>query len=166
MEWTDYGLLADSSNPSIHTGTSYISIRLSVNGVYKYGWLKIGIIPTADTVFVYSLMIDQTTTSPSFKIGQCDNTWPTVCTTTDIGDMNTSVTNAKVYPNPATNLLFLETNGVPVVGVNIFDAAGCLLYEVKDLQTSSIDITDLSIGIYYAEVILATGSERIRFVKM
>lgn len=164
-DWTTYGLLADSSHLYINEGTSYIKIRLSSNGSYIYGWLKIGITSTADSVFIYSLVINQTGTAPSFQVGQCDVTWPSVCTT-GISEAESAASELNIYPNPATNHLNINLGGLQAEQVCIYDTNGQLISETKQPQGNSLSVSSLPAGIYVAEINVNGLTVRKRWVKM
>lgn len=71
-----------------------------------------------------------------------------------------------VYPNPATSQLFIETNGIPVIEINIYNTTGSLVSQTKQMQTKSIDITQLAAGVYIAEIKTKAGSVKRRWLKM
>lgn len=163
--WTSYGLLAENSNPKVHVGTSYIPLTLRINGVYKNGWVKIGITQTADSVFLYSLMIDQTSTSPSFTIGQCDVTWPSVCTTTDIPEVIKQKNTVDVFPNPTTQ--FIQINfGVESGEITLKNTLGQIAYQNKFTGGShQIDMLEYPAGIYIVTVQAEKKYESVRVIK-
>ncbi|MCX6199822.1 MAG: T9SS type A sorting domain-containing protein [Bacteroidetes bacterium] len=63
-----------------------------------------------------------------------------------------------LYPNPATNQLFIETNGTPVEEINIYNTTGSLVSQTKQPQSKSIDISQLAQGVYVAEINFACRS--------
>lgn len=69
----------------------------------------------------------------------------------------------KLVPNPATDIVTLDVNGV-ISDVSIIDVAGRTYY--KPAQ-SSIDISDLSTGIYFVTVVTDKGSytEKLQIVR-
>ena len=79
----------------------------------------------------------------------------------DIGE-----TEISLYPNPATNQLFIQTNGVAVSEINIYNTTGSLVNQTKQPQTKSIDISQLANGVYIAEIKTKEGSAMRRWVKM
>jgi hypothetical protein len=63
-----------------------------------------------------------------------------------------------IYPNPASDFLTLETNGVIIEVVNIYDAAGRLVQSItSNTATLQLEISSMSTGMYTVEVI-ANGS--------
>ena len=71
-----------------------------------------------------------------------------------------------IYPNPATNQLFIQTNGTAVSEVNIYNTTGSLVSQTKQPQTKSIDISQLANGVYIAEIKTKEASVMRRWVKM
>ncbi|MES2620119.1 MAG: T9SS type A sorting domain-containing protein, partial [Bacteroidota bacterium] len=71
-----------------------------------------------------------------------------------------------VTPNPATDQLFIETNGIPITEINIYNTAGILVSKLRQLQSNTIDISPLAKGIYIVEAKTKEGSVRQRWVKM
>lgn len=71
-----------------------------------------------------------------------------------------------VYPNPATNQLFIQTNGTAVSEVNIYNTTGSLVNQTNQPQTKSIDISQLANGVYIAEIKTKEASVMRRWVKM
>lgn len=69
-----------------------------------------------------------------------------------------------VYPNPANNVLNIETNGLAIQRVDVVDVLGkVLLTQLVDKNT--IDITALPSGIYTVCVGIGTETVRQQFVK-
>ncbi len=68
-----------------------------------------------------------------------------------------------IFPNPASDKLFIQTNGTAIEQVNVYNTTGSLVMAV---QQSTINIESLSNGIYVAEVKTKEGTVRKRWVKM
>jgi len=71
-----------------------------------------------------------------------------------------------IYPNPATNQLFIQTNGTAISEVNIYNTTGSLVSQTKQPQTKSIDISQLANGVYVAEIKVGDAIVKRRWVKM
>ncbi len=71
-----------------------------------------------------------------------------------------------LYPNPASNQLFIETEGIAVSEVTIYNSMGSLVLQVPSLQAKSIDISTLPKGAYIAEIKTQAGIAMKRWVKM
>ncbi len=83
---------------------------------------------------------------------------------TEIAELSNS--SIRLYPNPATNQLFIQTNGTAVSEVNIYNTTGSLVSQTKQPQTKSIDISNLPNSVYIAEVKTKEASVMRRWVKM
>ena len=98
-----------------------------------------------------------------------DNTWrkPSTasysdnCANLSVNDFE--VEGFKIYPNPASELLTIETN-VSIDALKIYSVTGKLLNTVKN--TNTINVSGLDSGIYFVSVVNKTGSvSTLRFIK-
>jgi hypothetical protein len=70
-----------------------------------------------------------------------------------------------VFPNPATDILIIESTSIAITTINLRDLSGKLL--VKDIVSSSktqLDISQLSKGVYLVECVTENGSHIERIV--
>ena len=72
----------------------------------------------------------------------------------------------RVYPNPAANQLFIETNGIPITEINIYDVSGILVLKEKPPKDKLIDISGLQNGIYIAEIKTKNSTVMKKWIKM
>lgn len=84
----------------------------------------------------------------------------TVCT--DIRDVNSGF-SIYLYPNPATDLLYIQTEGIQPQTTHIYNVSGQLVSATP--FAPQIDVSALSAGVYVVEVSAAEGTARRRFVK-
>lgn len=75
---------------------------------------------------------------------------------------NKSITNFKIYPNPASKKIILDLNNSTLKGVSIFNNLGQL---VKVSATKTINISNLSKGIYFIEVKTNKGKAIKKLIK-
>ncbi len=68
--------------------------------------------------------------------------------------------NVKIYPNPATDML--HVSGDKIVSVEIFNLAGI---RIGQYNPSSINISNLSKGLYYVKIIMPDSKEIVPFIK-
>ncbi len=87
-----------------------------------------------------------------------------VLISTDIHDAAKAM--AKVYPNPATETLFVEMKDAAVKNILVMDAQGKLLQEVavKDEKTA-ISVASLPSGTYFLSWANGTQKASVKFVK-
>ena len=83
-----------------------------------------------------------------------------------VGFEDVVLSHLTLAPNPATNQLFIQTNGMAVSEVNIYNTTGSLVSQTKQPQTNSIDISQLANGVYIAEIKTKEASVMRRWVKM
>ena len=76
-----------------------------------------------------------------------------------------------VYPNPASNVIFLETNGKKAseeIKIMIYDVFGREVNQSEIMDpgsTIAININDLPQGIYLFRIIIKTGQTEVKFIK-
>ncbi|HLP50505.1 MAG TPA: T9SS type A sorting domain-containing protein [Chitinophagales bacterium] len=71
-----------------------------------------------------------------------------------------------LYPNPATQLLYIKTENEPAELVRIYNTAGQLVLQVKQPGNMPLDISSLTSGAYMVEVISTKQTVKQRWVKM
>lgn len=69
-----------------------------------------------------------------------------------------------VYPNPAANTLFIETNE-PLIEIAITDLAGKQVFSILNPTQQSIDVSGLPAGIYYLLATCSRGTTVAKFSK-
>jgi hypothetical protein len=74
---------------------------------------------------------------------------------------------ASVYPNPATNLLYIKAAALKVNVVYIYNVTGSLVKMISQLNAGEgVDISLLPAGVYVADIITKDASIRKRWVKI
>jgi CubicO group peptidase (beta-lactamase class C family) len=85
-----------------------------------------------------------------------------LCLGTGIVDVNLS-NSISIYPNPANELLYIRSNE------NIRYCGSVSSYDGKDIlnfeESTSIDISSFSKGVYFLRIQMKNGSRVIRFIK-
>ncbi|MFM2307303.1 MAG: hypothetical protein RLZZ367_1972 [Bacteroidota bacterium] len=101
----------------------------------------------------------------TFRIWVTDNS-PCNFSYTGIDDLELS-SGITIYPNPANNQLHVNTNGITVKQIAIYNTTGQLVAMQNLPANSTIDISQLNSGVYFVKAELA-GNNTItqRFVKM
>jgi hypothetical protein len=77
-----------------------------------------------------------------------------------------TIGNLQLYPNPATNRLFVESNGMVITEVDIYNSFGNLISQTKQPHNIGIDISGLSNGIYSVVIKTQEATINKRFLKM
>ena len=74
--------------------------------------------------------------------------------------------NTKLWPNPASNTLNIEFNGEFSGDIQLFDMTGRLLKTTeKESEITSIDVSDLTPGVYFIHFVSESGCFTKKFVK-
>jgi hypothetical protein len=71
----------------------------------------------------------------------------------------------KIYPNPLSNILTIETTINDIVGYSIYDLSGRLLQSGSFVQSKSIDVSGLAEGVYLIRVEIDKGIANKKFIK-
>lgn len=74
-----------------------------------------------------------------------------------------SLSNVAIYPNPVSNHLNIENVGI-IEGITILDLTGKVLMN-KTINTKRIDVSNLSIGIYFLKIKTKNSELVKKFVK-
>ena len=80
------------------------------------------------------------------------------CNTTNINYISTNK-NITLYPNPAQNMLYTNSNGV----YKIYDVLGNIC--LSGNKSNSINIESLKSGVYFIELSCLNSTKKIKFVK-
>lgn len=83
-----------------------------------------------------------------------------------IADRGETLSNLKVWPNPANNILYVESDNIPVDYITIMDLNGKTLFRqsVND-NSASVDVSRLSAGTYLLETACKGEISVEKFVK-
>lgn len=87
-----------------------------------------------------------------------------VHSTVGIKPIVAAITNITIYPNPATDLLFIKTENIQSQSITIYDVDGRLINTQP--FTPQININHLSAGVYFIEIASNGDVVRKKFVKM
>ena len=74
------------------------------------------------------------------------------------------IPNLTIYPNPANDKIFIKTE-LEVEDVIVYDVYGRQLSTAKGQQSSTIDVSDLSKGVYFVNVKTSAGSVVKKIIK-
>ena len=84
-----------------------------------------------------------------------------------LGSVATAVVTVNVYPNPATDRLHITTAATSAFNILIIDVQGRIMRQVAVASGNTADITvsDLSRGIYFAEILTGNSKTVTEFLK-
>jgi hypothetical protein len=98
--------------------------------------------------------------------GDCTDTSTLAVQVTGIDNPVTAGDQVYLYPNPATDELFIITGSQPAEQIDIYNCMGSLISQTKQPGTNRIDISNLAAGLYIAEIKLGTVTVQRRWVKL
>lgn len=77
-----------------------------------------------------------------------------------------AVAMLSLYPNPATEMIVISSGGSAIEKVDIYNAAGALVYSspASDSSNFRYNVSSLDAGIYFAKVETSDGAKVIRFI--
>jgi Secretion system C-terminal sorting domain len=93
---------------------------------------------------------------------------PANCALLGLNSLDVSENDFKIYPNPTSNLLTIETGDVAdnILNVKIYNTLGSLVSEKNNIVASTINVSELNSGIYFIEIANYENKKAIkRFVK-
>lgn len=94
----------------------------------------------------------------------CSNTATTSIVVVDCaGIEDVAISNVKVYPNPSSSILNIETEGQ--FEINIIDNQGRVIESSKGTDLLTIDINHLEAALYYVQITTATGTNLVKVIK-
>lgn len=81
-------------------------------------------------------------------LGETSSYTETIVVGDPVGLTALNETNINVYPNPVTDVLNVEINGVDIVQANLFDISGKLLLSQSINNTTQLNLADFASGLY------------------
>jgi Leucine-rich repeat (LRR) protein len=155
-----------SSNTSIallyvwDNNLNYLDIRngnnISFNVMYAYDNPNLFCIQVDDVNFANSKICD----IPN-RHGWCKDSTATYSEDCQLGTEDFITTDFQLYPNPAGNLLNIQSKE-NIENVKIYSSQGILL---KEYFSNSIDVSELSAGMYFAQVTFNGITFTKKFIK-
>lgn len=138
------------------TGCALLSGQATAGGVYP---IKLIIRTVGKVQLIFPIPQASVDTNEQYTIFVFQNT--------GVAKLIDSRVPFSVYPNPASESVSVNMNGLPGEQLNIYDASGKLIhtYANESLnETMTIGVSDFVPGIYVAERISSVGVIRSRFV--
>lgn len=100
-------------------------------------------------------------------VNGCNGTASVVVMVADCNGLATiEQINFSIYPNPANNLVIVESNEVTMDKIELYDFAGKLVYQKStSKQSDTIDLSAFSSGVYNLRVYAKGGSVMYKLIK-
>ncbi len=96
--------------------------------------------------------------------GVSTSTIITISNQTSVGINEVTVQNVTLYPNPVQGHLFIEVKDQEITSVEIIDFSGRNILSSNDIK-SSLDVSNLVLGVYFIKIETSEGIVTKRFVK-
>ena len=159
-------LKIEYTNPStISVGmTRYANAAINGNGVLCNIQIKTQqTLPNSITSTTIRTLVDESNNELGnlYKISDSAYIIPI---TLNNGIYELSEQQIKLYPNPVSKTLHIETNEL-INEVMLFDALGHLVFTVSQPKNNNVDVSRLSSGVYIAEIKTENGIAKRRWVK-
>lgn len=91
------------------------------------------------------------------------NTLTITINTLSATESNLQETNPSIYPNPASNIIFIK-NFKNISGIKIYDSTERIVKNLKT-NTDAVDVSNLNKGIYFIEILSGNKSFKTKFIK-
>lgn len=85
--------------------------------------------------------------------------------TTTLSNASFEKVELSMYPNPATNIVHIQSSNAQILGVEIFNLQGISILKPEANQLTKIDVSPLAKGIYVVKVITTDGELVRKLVK-
>jgi hypothetical protein len=172
----DMSIVGNVSTDGVHVGTSYqpagvdpTKIRLysfgsgvyeiinyQINNSYTYIFYNgknlsnVETIPSSCSVFGNrGITLVKDTVFPAFCFSSCS-----ACVGVGIKENNVRSVSLTLYPNPANDVVTIQSDIIGAYNVSLFDVSGKQIITLKEIETQTIEmnIQDVNSGIYFVRV--------------
>jgi hypothetical protein len=127
-------------------------VKLSVVGASTYVWIASNLYSTGNQVTVMPQASTVYTVTGTTQNGCTVTAQVAVVVDACAGIAENTRGDYKIFPNPATDRLFIQTNG-DHVNISITDVSGrVLVTQSATSSLSTVNLSDLSAGVYYISV--------------
>jgi len=133
----------------------------SQNGIYEYGNTTTngtgGLVGTVIYIGTDTSFTDVYTAGNYYKIYAVDKAFnysdEIVVSDETLGLVdNDKVVNFKLFPNPASNFIIIESNEAEVSSISIYDITGKNVQVIKEIKNKTIDVSGLNKGVYFIKI--------------
>jgi hypothetical protein len=153
-------------NP-IDVGVSLTDITISADNTSasSYQWINCfdNSVITGETNFSFTPTLNGDY-AVTITENVCSET-STCVTVSSVGINEVTLRNVNIYPNPVQNELFIELENGQITHIDILDLSGKVIKSIMNNNAKSIDVSDLTQGIYILNVSTENGVSTNRFVK-
>ena len=147
----------------------YVGAPLPSNGWVTAStnpFVYVGLPPGCNVFFVRSVC-STTDVSPwtALATSGCDTNVTNYLATLSTNDFSFK-NNFKIFPNPSSDILFIENFEKQILKIDFFDLQGRIIKTINENKNEyQIDISNLQATTYIIKLSTETGSETVRFIK-
>ena len=147
----------------------YVGAPLPSNGWVTAStnpFVYVGLPPGCNVFFVRSIC-SATDVSPwtALATSGCDTNVTNYLATLSTNDFSFK-NNFKIFPNPSSDILFIENFEKQILKIDFFDLQGRIIKTINENKNEyQIDISNLQATTYIIKLSTETGSETVRFIK-
>ena len=147
----------------------YVGAPLPSNGWVTAStnpFVYVGLPPGCNVFFVRSIC-SATDVSPwtALATSGCDTNVTNYLATLSTNDFSFK-NNFKIFPNPSSDILFIENFEKQILKIDFFDLQGRIIKTINENKNEyQIDISNLQATTYIIKLLTETGSETVRFIK-
>lgn len=77
---------------------------------------------------------------------------------------NAIASKFRVYPNPAKDVLTIDSRNINISSINVFNVLGTKVLERKELSDNQLDVSSLSNGIYFLKISAENATVTKKFI--
>jgi len=133
--------------------------------INDWQWVGLGAVYTADSLLITLSSSDNDQFGMKTPAYFCLDDLSYKITPDHVNDAKHKF-SAKVYPNPATDQLFVELNEDGINAVSLMDMSGRVLKVYQDVRENlSISVSELSKGMYLLQFDNGSQKQSVRFLK-
>lgn len=143
LTYTVREVLTDTMRVGDTITKNYGNISMDMQRINGYERFCVGVV-------VYSEAVDQMNNNAG--CADMNSFWRTGLT-----DLNSSLPEPSIYPNPVNKILTVKNNQAKYTAVNLYDLAGKLVFsKLLSIGAEDIDLSHLDRGLYYYELLSNT----------
>ncbi|MCT4581815.1 MAG: T9SS type A sorting domain-containing protein [Flavobacteriales bacterium] len=82
-----------------------------------------------------------------------------------VGIKESTLSAVTVYPNPVVDLLFIDSQQLPITRLQLMDLSGKIIQSIQHQNIKNIEVSTLKQGVYFLKVETEQGISTIQFIK-
>lgn len=168
LSWTENGTATEwdvTVVPNFYVGAPLPTDSYNVSTTNSFVFANFP--TTGCNVFFVRSRCSTTEVSPwvALATSGCDTNVTNYLATLSTNDFSFK-NNFKIFPNPSSDILFIENFEKQILKIDFFDLQGRIIKTINENKNEyQIDISNLQATTYIIKLSTETGSETVRFIK-